>query len=151
MRLYLVQHGEAVPKDVDPDRPLSDRGAADIGRLASWLATTGTRVSGIVHSGKLRAQQTADILIPVLHPDGSVEARPGLAPNDPPEAYLETLADGDVIVVGHMPFVSRAVAVALGLPPDQTAVAFTPGSLAALERDDGGSWRLVAFVRPEHY
>jgi len=26
MRLYIVQHGDSVPKDIDPDRPLSDRG-----------------------------------------------------------------------------------------------------------------------------
>ena len=26
MRIYLTQHGEAVPKDVDPDRPLSEQG-----------------------------------------------------------------------------------------------------------------------------
>ena len=33
MRLYLVQHGEAVAKEVDPDRPLSEHGREDIVRL----------------------------------------------------------------------------------------------------------------------
>ena len=150
MRLYLVQHGDAVTKDVDPDRPLTDEGAADIRRLASWLARSGTKVGLILHSGKLRAQQTAEMLTPVLAEVGTVEARSGLSPNDSPRTFLETLGSEDVIVAGHMPFVSRAVSLALELSPDRPVVAFKPGSLAVLEQDDTDAWRLVAFIRPEH-
>ncbi len=149
MRLYLVQHGDAVAKDVDPERPLSDGGRADIGRLARWLASIDVRVGRILHSGKLRAEQTANLLAPLFDGDGTVEAHAGLAPNDPPGAFLETLDDGDTIVAGHMPFVSRAVSVALDLPPDQAIVAFKPGSLAALERNADGTWQLVLFIRPD--
>ncbi len=35
MRLYLVQHGEALSKDVDPERALSDVGRADAEHLVS--------------------------------------------------------------------------------------------------------------------
>ena len=38
MRLLLVQHGEAVPEQVEPARPLSARGAADVARIAEFLA-----------------------------------------------------------------------------------------------------------------
>ena len=41
MRVYLVQHGDAVPKEVDPDRPLSDTGRQDIERLAKFLNRIG--------------------------------------------------------------------------------------------------------------
>ena len=34
MRLYLTQHGLAVPKDVDTDRPLSEQGREDVRHLA---------------------------------------------------------------------------------------------------------------------
>ena len=61
----------------------------------------------------------------------------------------ESLRDSDTIVAGHMPFVSRAVSVALGLSPDQPIVAFKPGGLAVLERDAEGAWQLVLFVRPD--
>lgn len=149
MRLYLLQHGEAVTKDVDPDRPLTDGGAADIGRLASWLGRSNTRVARILHSGKLRAQQTAGILAPLLGEGGIIEARSGLSPNDSPQTFLDTVGTEDIIVAGHMPFVSRAVSLALGLSPDHSIVAFKPGSLAVLERDTG-AWRIVAFIRPEH-
>ncbi len=149
MRLYLVQHGDALGKDVDPERPLSETGMADIGRLASWLQNAGVNVGRILHSGKLRAAQTAEILKPLLDASGAVEARDGLSPNDNPEMLLASLDDEDVIVAGHMPFVSRAVSLALGLPSDQAAVAFQPGSVAVIERVDA-DWRLAAFLRPEH-
>ncbi len=44
MRLYLVQHGEAVTKAVDPDRPLSEQGRADVERLAIWMGAQGVEV-----------------------------------------------------------------------------------------------------------
>ncbi len=151
MRLYLVQHGDAVTKDVDPKRPLSDSGNVDIGRLARWLQDSGVRVAQFFHSGKLRAEQTANLLAAGVAEDRSVEARAGLAPNDPPGEFLDALADVDTLVAGHMPFVSRSVSVALGLPPDQPVVEFKPGSLAGLERSTDGSWRLVLFIRPDEY
>lgn len=151
MRLYLVQHGDAVTKDVDPSRPLTDDGVADIGRLASWLGRSNTHVERILHSGKLRAQQTAEILAPLLEEGEITEARSGLSPNDSPQTLFETLGTGDVIVAGHMPFVSRAVSLALNLLPDQSIVAFKPGSLALLEQDADDSWQLVAFIRPDQF
>lgn len=149
MRLYLLQHGDAIAKDVDPERPLSDKGRADVGRLASWLENSDVRVTRILHSGKLRAEQTANLLAPLLGGNGTVEAHPSLAPNDSPGSLLDTLSDGDTIVAGHMPFVSRAVSLALSLAPDEPIVAFKPGSLAGLERDADGTWRLMLFIRPE--
>ena len=36
IKLYLVQHGEALPKEDDPARPLSEKGQADVRRLAAF-------------------------------------------------------------------------------------------------------------------
>jgi hypothetical protein len=52
MRLYLVQHGEAVAEDVDRARPLSA-----ITKVARFLAASGLSVSQVLHSGKLRGCQ----------------------------------------------------------------------------------------------
>ena len=89
MKLYLVQHGEALPKEVDSDRPLSDQGQQDVERLARFLANRGVRVSQVWHSGKTRARQTAELLAAALAPGVKAEARAGLAPNDPTEAFAE--------------------------------------------------------------
>lgn len=61
-RLYLVRHGEAKPKDEDPERGLTDVGRADVSGMAAWAAAADIQVDEIRHSGKLRAQQTASAL-----------------------------------------------------------------------------------------
>ena len=72
MKLYLVQHAEAVPAEDDPDRPLSDKGRTDVQRVASFLARS-VRVGRIVHSPKMRARDTAVLLAQALGPGGVVE------------------------------------------------------------------------------
>jgi len=151
MRFYLVQHGDAVPKDVDPDRPLSDKGRADIKRLAKWLLSQNIQVAQILHSGKSRAKQTAEILRPLLETPGQVFEGQGLAPNDSPEAFLRQLRNSkkDMLIAGHMPFMSRIVSQALTGAPDLKLVEFLPGSVAGIERSDRTTWHLFMFARPE--
>lgn len=151
MRLFLVQHGDAVAEDVDPDRPLSEQGRADIRRLAEWLSGQNVRVDQILHSGKTRAKQTGELLRPVLKKPSNVFESRGLAPNDSPEAFLRQLTDPskDTLVAGHMPFVARTVSQALTDAPDRQLIDFQPGSIAGIERGSGASWHLFLFARPE--
>ena len=153
MRLYLVQHGDSVAKEIDPDRPLSDRGRADIQRLTDWLSSHNVQIAQILHSGKTRAKETAEILRPLLKSPGQIYEGHGLAPNDSPEAFLHQLRDAkkDTLVAGHMPFVARTVSQALTGAPDRQLVEFVPGSVAGIERVDGASWRLFMFARPEFF
>ncbi len=153
MRLYIVQHGDSVPKNIDPDRPLSDRGRADIQRLTEWLSSHNVQIVQILHSGKTRAKETAEILRPLLESRDQIYERPGLAPNDSPETFLYQLLDPkkDTLVVGHMPFVARTVSQALTGAPDRQLVEFVPGSIAGIERSDSASWRLFMFARPEFF
>ena len=62
MRLYLVQHGEAKPEAEDPQRPLADAGRQAVEHVARQAARAGVRPQVILHSGKLRAQQTGEIM-----------------------------------------------------------------------------------------
>ena len=151
MRLYLVQHGDALPKDTDPDRPLSDRGRQDIQRLTEWLSSQNVRIGSILHSGKTRAEETAEILRPLLETHGEVSMGEGLGPNDPPDGLLRRLRDSekDTLIAGHMPFVARAVSQALTGAPDRQLVEFHPGSIAGMERCGDASWRLFLFARPD--
>ena len=153
MRLYLVQHGDAVPKDVDPDRPLSDQGRADIKRLTEWLSHQNVQVAQILHSGKSRAKETAEILRPLLMSPGQIYEGQGLAPNDSPEAFLHQLRDPekDTLIAGHMPFVARTVSQALTGAPHRQLMEFVPGSVVGIERSDGASWCLFMFARPEFF
>jgi len=153
MRLYIVQHGDSVTKEIDPDRPLSDQGQADIQRLAEWLSSHNVKIAQILHSGKTRAKETAEILRPLLKSPSQIYEGQGLAPNDSPEAFLHQLRDPkkDTLIAGHMPFVARTISQALTGAPDRQLVEFIPGSVAGIERSDGASWRLFMFARPEFF
>ena len=62
MRVYLVQHAEAVPADLDPEQPLTPAGREMARRVARWLAATGrARQAEILHSTRPRAKQTAEV------------------------------------------------------------------------------------------
>lgn len=112
MRVYLVRHGEARPKDVDPERHLTERGAADVEKIASFLKPLGLCVDAVWHSGKARAAQTAEILGRSVESTRGVLTRDGLAPNDPVAPVKEELdaAAEDLMLVGHLPFMARLAA-----------------------------------------
>jgi phosphohistidine phosphatase len=150
MRLYLVQHGDALTKDVDPERPLSGQGRADITRLVAWLETNDVAVSSIWHSGKTRARETAELLGAVLETGGKISPAEDLGPIDPPEVFLKRLqsVDEDTLIASHVPFVARVVSQAVTGSSDQQLVEFQPGSIAVIERNESGAWHLICFAGP---
>ena len=151
MRIYLTQHGLAVAKDVDPDRPLSEQGREDMRRLAEFLGKAGIQVGQVLHSGKTRAEQTAAILADALLPEGKPQAHAGLGPKDPLEKVSPEIAfwSVDTLIVGHLPYLGRLASLLLASDPDRPLLAFQPGSMACLEKDAEGQWVLAWMVRPE--
>lgn len=149
MRLYLVQHADAVSKDTHPLRPLSDKGQADAKAMAAFLHGAEVRVDQVVHSGKLRAEETANALSKTVWPGQTPEAFDAIAPNDPTEHLMNAAltAGGDLMVVGHMPFMGRMAARCLTGSEDGTQVDYEPGAVLCLERA-GESWTLQWFVKP---
>jgi phosphohistidine phosphatase len=151
MKVYLVQHGEAVSKAVDPDRPLSERGRGDVERVAGLLERADLRVAQTIHSGKTRARQTAEILAAMLSPDRAPGARDGLDPREPVAPVVNQIGDftEDTMLVGHLPFMARLATVLLTADETRTVVSFQPGSVVCLERDETGGWQLLWMIRPE--
>ena len=82
MRIYLMQHGKPVPKEEDPDRPLSDQGKGEVEKVSEFLWKSGVKVQEAFHSGKTRARQTAEIMVSQLNPDVKARERAGLSPLD---------------------------------------------------------------------
>jgi phosphohistidine phosphatase len=147
VRIYLVQHGQAKTDEEDPERPLTDHGVDDVTRVATHAVDTlGVRANRVVHSGKTRARQTAEIWGGLL--GASVEQADALAPNDDPTTWVERIATAtdDVVLVGHLPHLSRLAARLLTGDADHPVVRFRPGGLVALEPADAG-W-LVSLVLP---
>jgi phosphohistidine phosphatase len=151
MRICLTQHGLAVPKDVDPDRPLTEQGREDVRRLADFLDEAGIQVGQVLHSGKTRAERTAAILGEALLSTGKPQAHAGLAPNDPLEKLSPEIAfwSADTLIVGHLPYLGRLASLLLVSNPDRPLLAFQPGSMACLEKDAESQWVLAWMVRPE--
>lgn len=150
MRLYLVQHGAAVGEEVDPQRPLSAQGREDIARLGEFLERSTVRVARVMHSGKLRARQTAEILLPRVCPGGTAERADHLNPNDPADAVARQARAwiDDVLLVGHLPHLARLVGLLILGDEQTTIAAFQPGSMVCLEKT-GESWQIVWMLRPE--
>lgn len=151
MRIYLVQHAEAVAKEVDPDRPLSDEGRRDAECLAAFLRGARVSASRVVHSGKRRAQQTAEILAVALGRNASVEAIAGLNPDDPPKKFakrLDELGDGAVIV-SHLPFLARLVSRLVVNDEKHLLVRYQPGTVVCMEQDEDGTWAAAWMLRPD--
>ena len=47
MKVYMVQHGEAEPKSVDPTRPLTEQGRQEVEQVAAFAARLGLGVEQI--------------------------------------------------------------------------------------------------------
>jgi phosphohistidine phosphatase len=146
VRLYLVQHGEATSEAEDPDRPLTDRGAGQVRQVAA--AATAARlvdVERIVHSGKTRARQTAEMWAEKL--GVPVETADGLSPGDDPSIWAGRLTGGSVMMVGHLPHLAKLAGLLIVGEEGRPVVTFRNGGLVGLEQDDR-SWSVIVVLPP---
>lgn len=145
-----MQHGEAKPQEQDPARPLTDRGREEVSRVARTAARIGVTAGTILHSGKLRAKQTAELLADALGPGVRVEQLDGLEPKDDPTTAAHAIEslEGSTIVVGHLPHLSRLAGLLLAGAADREPIAFRMGGIVCLERGQGG-WRAKWMLTPE--
>jgi phosphohistidine phosphatase SixA len=149
MKVYLVQHGQSVSEDVDPSRPLSEKGQKEVEKLAQFLKGLNLKIRVIFQSGKTRATQTAEILNPKVTSSGGIMKKQGLAPNDPVDPWLEELnkSPDDVMIVGHLPFLSRLASRLLGR--EEEVINFQPGGIVCLEKMEHSQWQIRWMVVPE--
>jgi phosphohistidine phosphatase len=149
--VVLVRHANAVSTEEDPTRPLSITGRQQAERMASWLAGLDPRFEEIRHSGKARAEQTAEIFARRLGVKASCLRRVGgLSPHDDPEriaADLET-HNGHVMLVSHLPFIGRLASLMLTGDGDRVGLRFANAGVAALAKISG-QWQLVALLSQE--
>jgi phosphohistidine phosphatase len=149
--LYLVQHAEARREEEDPARPLSEKGVNDTGMIVSHLSRLDIRVDRILHSGKLRAKQTAEVLASGLRPLDGVSEADGLLPLDDPERIARRLSDvqGSLMLVGHLPHLGKLASLLLCGDPGSNAVSFRMAGVLCLERDEKGLWSVKWMLTPE--
>ena len=142
MTLYLVQHGRSLPREEDPEQGLSGQGRSEVERTAAQARVMGLEVSKIIHSGKKRAFQTAEILAAHLSPGVSPAMEQGLAPLDDVRAFASTLADRErLMVVGHLPFMERLASFLITGSEATPVIRFVNGGIVCLEHvTDRDAW-----------
>lgn len=150
MKLYLMQHGEAMSKADNPERPLNEQGRNNAVKVAKFLAQAGVQIDQIRHSGKCRAEQTATIVAQALQIQDAVVAVDGLQPNDDIHPIANALRQEarDIMLVGHLPFLNRLASYLLTGESERTIVQFKNAGVICLEYQEG-IWMVAWIIIPE--
>ena len=152
MKVYLMQHGNAMTKEENPERPLNEQGIQDVEKVSAVLKRRdpAPQFSEIRHSGKRRAQETAEIVARFLEQTEKVVAANGLNPNDNVLPIASTLRQeaNDLLLVGHLPFLSRLASHLLTGKSDRELIQFQQGGVLCLSRQEN-EWKLCWMLIPD--
>jgi phosphohistidine phosphatase len=144
MEIYLMQHGQALPKDADPDEGLSPEGEERIHTSGKALKKMGIGFDAILSSTKKRSKQTAAIIAEeVGFPIDKIRETDKVKAMTPPEETVQALAElsghTKVLIAGHLPSLAEVASFLL-----------TAGSRARVEFERGGCCRIDAEKLPTH-
>jgi len=146
MKIYLVQHGNQNPEEIDPKEGLSDKGNSDVEKIAEFAENAGIKPGKIFHSVKLRAKQTAEIF--QKHLGGELSELEGLKPMDDVKPWISKLEDG-LMIVGHLPFMQKLSALLLCGDAENKCVNFHQGGIVCMIQDEEGGWSVDFMITPE--
>jgi phosphohistidine phosphatase len=111
--IWILRHGDAEDGEGKPDadRELTEKGEGQSVNAGRAMKALGVRLEVCLTSPKVRAKRTADLACDVLGAAVEVDDRLAGGDFDP----LELAAGrGEVMLVGHEPDCSQAVALATG-------------------------------------
>ncbi len=150
MRLYLIQHGIALPESKDPQKGLSNKGVVQTQKTAEFLRRQDTKIDLIWHSKKLRAVQTAQIFSQHITVAEIVE-RDDINPQDSVDKFAAELqaADKDAMIVGHLPFLQKLAAKMLANSTNIELISFKNSGVVCLEYKE--SWKILWMISPDLY
>ena len=138
MALFLVQHGISAPKDIDPEKGLSDFGREETNRIAQVAKGYKIAVQKIVHSGKKRAEQTAGIFHETLALEIPMKKISGIKPMDDACIFAATIElEGNLMVVGHMPFMERLASFLITGSENCRVFKFQNSGIVCLDMESG--------------
>ncbi|HDD35747.1 MAG TPA: phosphohistidine phosphatase SixA [Candidatus Desulfofervidus auxilii] len=149
MKLYLMQHGKALPKEKDPQKGLSPEGREQIELSAKALKRLGLSFDVIASSPKKRAKQTAEIVAKECEYEGEVIINSVFEPLAPPEeaiSFLKGLKKENIFVAGHLPSLGEIASRLLS--ETEVLIQFQMGGIChiLLENDKG---KLIFLLTPE--
>lgn len=144
MEIYLMQHGQTLPKDQDPEEGLSAEGEAEIRLTARAFKVFHVDFDAILSSPKKRSKQTAAIVAEETgFPKENIKETEKVKAKTPAEETVRALADLSgakrVLVAGHLPSVAEVASYLL-----------TEGSKADIEFENGGFCCIEVDELPTH-
>ena len=148
MKLYIVRHGDYLPSDKDPKKSLSQKGINESKKIAEFLAKQKISVIAIWHSDKTRALQTAEIISKCIDTSNLI-ARKDLGPAEPVNKFPQEIlkSKGDVMIVGHIPFIQKLSGLLLVNSTNADIIRFSSSSVACLEYDK--YWEILWIANPD--
>ena len=148
MKLYLVQHGIASKEDIDPQKGLTPQGKEETKKLAQSLKRKGVTIDSIWHSNKLRAIQTAQIIVETFNATELIE-RDDLSPNDSVVGFESKILESskDIMIVGHLPFLAKLACLLLSGNENFDSIIVKNSSALCLENSD--RWIIRWMVTPD--
>lgn len=124
MHIYLMQHGACLPKELDPQQPLSPVGREQIEKSAAVIKNLGLRFGVILSSPKTRSLETAQIVAKAVdYPEkrivGSDAFKPMADAHKTADLILEYEDAGSVFIAGHLPSLNNLASLLLlqDVPP----------------------------------
>lgn len=153
MNVYFVRHGTALDHEEDEKRELAPQGVEQARRLGRFLKGAGVCFSAAYTSPLIRARQTTEAVLAVTnaaqplspHFAGAMLNSTGLADF---EHWLEQLAGGDVLLVGHEPSLSERIRSLLSIQKP-AAFAMKKSACVGIRTRGGHGGELRFHVTPE--
>ncbi len=156
LEIYLIQHAQSKLEQEDPTGPLTDEGRRMMEKVAAFSSKLRLDLDRIYHSGKLRAQQTAEILARHLQAAGRVQTQAGLGPLDDVQVARIWLAreaqEGRmaIAIVSHLPFLDKLASLLVAGNESAGVVAFqNAGIVKLIPKQQGGEYRVLWAFTPE--
>lgn len=150
MRYYFAQHGKALSSDIDVTRSLSPEGIDETQTIAETLKRNSAFISRLVHSGKERAAQTAQIFASALDIKSSIKID-GMAPNDDVVSFCNTISSSEfdnTLFIGHLPHLQKVISFLLIETTSSDIIAFQNSAVACIETNADNA-HILWYITPD--
>jgi len=127
-----MRHATAADAGATSDalRPLTEQGRQEARNAGKALRERGTEIAVVLSSPRLRARETAELVVEGLGTKIAIEVREALNCGATAAAYLGEIRaqNGPLLLVGHNPEMSAFAGAIAGRP-----VSFRPATLCAID------------------
>jgi phosphohistidine phosphatase len=136
MRIYLMRHATAAEPGGTPDalRPLTEQGRREAREAGEALRERGEEIAVVLSSPRLRARETAELVVQGFGRPLKVDVREGLSCGATNNVFLSEIrsqSDEPLLLVGHNPELSAFASALAG-----RSISFRPATLCAIDLDE---------------